>query len=93
MTKKFYKVQGTNTLYFLYSDLTAAENRQVIKSDATISECSVDEVIGVRYGFQPIYEPYKGIDRISGLPYVNIAVITRQNLAEKGVIPMGKYFR
>lgn len=93
MNNKFYKVQGYNSLYFLYSDLTDAENRQVIKSDETISECSVDEVIGVRYGSQPIYEPYKGIDRISGLPYVHIAAITRQDLAEKGIIPMGRYYR
>ena len=93
MNNKFYKVQGTNSLYFLYSDLTDAENRQIIKSDETITECSIAEVIGVRYGSQPIYKPYKGIDRISGLPYVPIAVITRQDLAEKGIIPMVRYYR
>ena len=92
MTKKFYKVQGSNRLYFLYSDLTDAENRQVIEPDETISECSINEVIGVRYGSQPIYKPYKGIDRTSGLPYVANAVVTRKDLAIEGIIPMGRYY-
>ena len=93
MNNKFYKVQGDNSLYFLYSDLTVAENRQVIEPDETISECSIAEVIGVRYGGQPIYEPYKGVDRLSGLPFIALAVISRKDLAIKGVIPMGTYYR
>ena len=93
MSKKFYKVQGNNRLYFLYSDLTDSENKQVVKPDETISECSIAEVIGVRYGGQPIYEPYKGIDRLSGLPFVSNNVVTRKDLATEGVIPMGKYYR
>ena len=92
MSKKFYKVQGNNRLYFLYSDLTDSENKQVVKLDETISECSIAEVIGVRYGGQPIYEPYKGIDRLSGLPFVSNNVVTRKDLATEGVIPMGKYY-
>ena len=93
MTKKFYKVRGANSLYFLYSDLTDAENRQVIKPDETISECSINEVIGVRYGSQPIYMPYKGIDKISGLPFVANTAVTRKDLAIEGIIPMGRYYR
>lgn len=60
--KKMYIVNGVNTCYFYYTDWDAEKLRGIIRDGETVTECAAAYAFGVRYGCQPIYEPYTYTD-------------------------------
>ena len=77
---KFYMVRGQGTLWFLYSDLKKEENETLLEKDEHLEECSLSDVMSVRYGSQPLYVPCEYSKKCWTL-----LPIYRDSLLEQGV--------
>ena len=100
MEKKMYRISGKNFLYYVWSAMplneikSHAEDENVklqrymkdeYKSDATVSECSMEEPFTFRYRYQPIYEWKNAIDRYN-LAYVQEMVVHKMDfIIEHGI--------
>lgn len=75
---KMYMITGANRLYFIWANLPEKDIRLHIRNDETMEECNAEKAYSIRYGGQPLYELYTGVDRLSGLPYVAEATIDKR---------------
>ena len=78
MNNKMYIIRGYNSLYFLWTSLPEEEIKLHIGEAKRLEECAPEKAYSIRYGGQPLYELYKGVDRRSGLPYVAEATIDKR---------------
>lgn len=90
--EKMYIVTGAYSLYFIFSDMSIEEIKGCIKDGENVKECDPAYAFGVRYGYQPIYTTYKGTDKLSGLPFVALAVVDKRELKQTLGITTGKNF-
>lgn len=65
-----FKITGEMTLYFLLAN-SEKEAKEAIKATETAEVCAPSDAFSIRYGGQPIYEVHRGVDRLSGLPYIS----------------------
>lgn len=87
-----YFISGQNSAYFFWSCWPEAELRKILKDGETLTKCDPAYAFGVRYGCQPIYDPYTYTDAVTGLERVAFATLDRKELKADLGITEGRNF-
>ena len=91
--KKMYMIQGLNSLYFVWSEMSENDIRTKTKTNETITECCIEYPFSIRYGGQPLYEWTLKTDKRNGLPYIAEWIIDKkQFIIDNNVNAERKYF-